>query len=1337
MMAAGPLAPPQLQSQSQAEESEDQLQSSGSGNGNAGAVHSAGGSKNGDAAMDRAQVQVQAQAQSKQPIELLSSDEDDEDDEDELEERQHSASASAFASAAASPTRDSQAGESTTEQGQEGQARTPHPWQLLAHEQAQQALPHNWDSDSDSGSGSDGSQEADDDEEEEEVDELASDNDADDQAKREERKRQQQLRRERRKSKGKDKSKSKSKTPTSKFQRQLARMVEQRERELQEQQAQSQSQSQSQQGDQDGGTGTSTPGPVGSGSGNGGGLVPKIYLREQQIHYSERDPNSAFGVGLGLPPRPVSASSSSRTSTGPHTTGIPPFGAPISAVPGPVAGAGTAAAPHAASTLALGAAAGMPSVPRTPTHGGGGPLYGTSRLLQMQERASGLSGPSGAGASASGGAAAAAGGPSAMRPHSALARLGMLPSYAAQPQRVEQEQEQERGPPLVLSGAIGRWSISKRWRMTQQRGLDRAPALGYGGGHSHSHSHSRAHSRAHGHGGYGRGVHGTGRFMTARGRRHALEGEGGEGEEEEGGARNGVEASRLGDGEGIFLGLFDRPGAADGAGGAAQQQQEAGPLKSKGILEARRRAKIRAALEKRRRERQAALLKAKAKAKAKAKGKKKGKSAKAKGKERAREADAEKADADGARNDDETMRGGSVEEIDDGNDDNDDDNDDDDDEEDEEQQRRDDTEVIDLLGLSPSPRGSSAAPPSPSTTTRPGSRLVEVVNLIDDDDDDDDIEEQDFDDAQEDEHSPEDEHPAGGYSEDDAIDLADSQEGGSTTGGRQPSPADSDFHIVEGSSSAPRRKMPSHRQRKAEAAASSSKRAHADLGLEEVNEDGIAIVSVKRQHREMNTGDVVFVPAERHQAEARRKRLRQMQRELGVIEVDEDGRTRFVAGRADVIGGPPLPLTTATIEGDDDEISEHREPQMCIACMEDVDPLDGFVVPCEGSHFYCVDCLHSLVKQAIKDESLMPPRCCGTAPIPERLIRLVCANTREFRLFQDKKREYATNNRLYCANAKCRHFLGSAASFESATTSTGEAMHVRPAAGAAQLEIKKEPVNCPKCPQATCKACKAPWHRYTALCSGDSDQDVIDSLRGHGLQQCPNCQRVIERASGCEYIVSVASDPTFGACSHTSALACEDLRLQDCVLLPLRLALDGEPSPGQPHLRRSQRIPPPARRRGTAAATRTAHVPRLDGGGGGRRRCSSCCRSPRCSSAESTRAGRCWTWQRHLLGPGTGARCRCCCCCTPSGASRRRPDLLAEHERGHDEGHRPQEEHARRHLQPRELDRLCQVLWRTGAALRAVCKSRHRRHERIHRHRRRPHGVLELPCPRLRLLPQV
>ncbi|KAJ3502013.1 hypothetical protein NM208_g16816 [Fusarium decemcellulare] len=190
------------------------------------------------------------------------------------------------------------------------------------------------------------------------------------------------------------------------------------------------------------------------------------------------------------------------------------------------------------------------------------------------------------------------------------------------------------------------------------------------------------------------------------------------------------------------------------------------------------------------------------------------------------------------------------------------------------------------------------------------------------------------------------------------------------------------------------------------------------------------------------------------------------------------------------------------IEADDDLDEEHlghaessrwassrKQPETkeCMVCADRFPSLALFRSP--YSHEYYRECLLSLVRSSLLDESLFPPQCCGQhIPItPARWFPPGLVGE-----FRAKKIEFDTPNRTYCNEPSCSTFVPP-------TFITGDA------------------ALCPKCTRKTCIHCKGQYH--TGICPSDSaSQQVLQLATENGWQSCYHCHRIVELDIGCNHM---------------------------------------------------------------------------------------------------------------------------------------------------------------------------------------------------------------------------
>lgn len=183
----------------------------------------------------------------------------------------------------------------------------------------------------------------------------------------------------------------------------------------------------------------------------------------------------------------------------------------------------------------------------------------------------------------------------------------------------------------------------------------------------------------------------------------------------------------------------------------------------------------------------------------------------------------------------------------------------------------------------------------------------------------------------------------------------------------------------------------------------------------------------------------------------------------------------------------------------------------CTCCEDPLEATKAWQTPCE--HWYCFACLETLIRASMADETLYPPRCCEVLPWQE--IKLLLP--RELATsFEQKMKELdtPTNERLYCAQPACSHFLGN--------TTT-----------------RVKFVRCPLCRSNTCATCRAVSHAGPCLFQpNEAEQQTIQLANEQGWQSCQRCKQIVDLIpGGCNHMTC--------RCGHQFCYAC-GLRWKTC-----------------------------------------------------------------------------------------------------------------------------------------------------------------------------------------------
>lgn len=168
-------------------------------------------------------------------------------------------------------------------------------------------------------------------------------------------------------------------------------------------------------------------------------------------------------------------------------------------------------------------------------------------------------------------------------------------------------------------------------------------------------------------------------------------------------------------------------------------------------------------------------------------------------------------------------------------------------------------------------------------------------------------------------------------------------------------------------------------------------------------------------------------------------------------------------------------------------LPEAIETRECAGCFDD---LASSCVDLACKHSYCTTCCSQLIKTAMQNESIWPPRCC-LIDIPRATI-LRCLSEKEVIDFSAKEKEYGTpaNERWYCTSTKCLKF------FEPYKHSNW--------------------TSCTHCQYQMCLHCRGAKHKGNERCSQDRNlQATLAEADIEGWKACYKCSHIIELNNGC------------------------------------------------------------------------------------------------------------------------------------------------------------------------------------------------------------------------------
>ncbi|TVY45978.1 ATP-dependent RNA helicase DEAH11-like protein [Lachnellula subtilissima] len=160
----------------------------------------------------------------------------------------------------------------------------------------------------------------------------------------------------------------------------------------------------------------------------------------------------------------------------------------------------------------------------------------------------------------------------------------------------------------------------------------------------------------------------------------------------------------------------------------------------------------------------------------------------------------------------------------------------------------------------------------------------------------------------------------------------------------------------------------------------------------------------------------------------------------------------------------------------------------CVVCEDIFEDSALATAPCD--HKFCRGCLQELFQRSQIDESLFPPKCCGSMP-PEQVREFL---TRELMATHEEKRvEFETVDRTYCSDLQCHRF-------------------VRPE------HITRDLGTCTTCNKSTCTKCKATAHEGDDCPRDETTEALLNHGTEQGWRRCFLCRSLVEMMHGCNHI---------------------------------------------------------------------------------------------------------------------------------------------------------------------------------------------------------------------------
>jgi hypothetical protein len=165
----------------------------------------------------------------------------------------------------------------------------------------------------------------------------------------------------------------------------------------------------------------------------------------------------------------------------------------------------------------------------------------------------------------------------------------------------------------------------------------------------------------------------------------------------------------------------------------------------------------------------------------------------------------------------------------------------------------------------------------------------------------------------------------------------------------------------------------------------------------------------------------------------------------------------------------------------------------CVACAEERVVSEVATLPCKYNHTYCRDCLATMFRLAIEDESLFPPKCDGEEIAIDMFCEFLSPDLVE--QYSSKSLEFKTKYRTYCHDQSCSAFIPPA-------------------------QIAGITGVCPNCRKTTCVLCKFSAH-FGECSSDEATRQLKETAANEQWQRCYICEQIVQLERGCNHITYV------------------------------------------------------------------------------------------------------------------------------------------------------------------------------------------------------------------------
>ncbi|UKZ84595.1 uncharacterized protein TrAFT101_000500 [Trichoderma asperellum] len=96
---------------------------------------------------------------------------------------------------------------------------------------------------------------------------------------------------------------------------------------------------------------------------------------------------------------------------------------------------------------------------------------------------------------------------------------------------------------------------------------------------------------------------------------------------------------------------------------------------------------------------------------------------------------------------------------------------------------------------------------------------------------------------------------------------------------------------------------------------------------------------------------------------------------------------------------------------------------LCATCRESFAEKSNALHKLKCGHIHCIDCVKNMIKQAVEDESLMPPSCCSSPLTPSLIRAILNQDDQDTFLLAVVKLNTPADEQMFCPDPACGHFI--------------------------------------------------------------------------------------------------------------------------------------------------------------------------------------------------------------------------------------------------------------------------------------------------------------------------